>query len=615
MSSPTKALNPLSPERMNQQMMPGSPSLPSEIRGFQNKSSRGNSDVQGKIAFLNNLSRGNSPAAGAGSGGTTAALQRALLGREEAESALASASSQLSDAQSRERRLTERLDSLMEEFHNTKERQAHERSVFEKEIRKARKEAFRAGSTVVKMQEELKHARAEAKMLKEEIQVERESKDKARQEAFERAYALAGLTEELEVLKGRLRSVEANSHSDNLEAQAKKMNREDIGRMSLAEGDLAMFLTPTPRRPKRYAEDSVNSPLSRSADQTPVQQTPPKRQRLSDVTVHPEEDTAELDAQQDIIGELKDVLKHEKRLRIYAEDMVHFLQMECEFKRCACRLMEGGEADHTHEIEATNVHENEVTENPESDGNHATLESNQAQHLDPAGSTPVPTSPAVDAEPAVKKEKDEQNQEPVITFSPVTGTFRAFPSPIRDNNKRRQDSEAFQALGPQFHVHDELQRPPVRFSTEGSENAIETDSPIRTVSPTPTPMRAIRKSRATPQVILEHGAEDEFDQENIATTNVPLNTEPRSSNQFDKIEGTSVSREEALAQIRARRGRANSMKRSISLSESQLRSGGMGVTPVRTAKRTPGIENSNAKSQRDSVRSRRDLSAPVRMLR
>ncbi|KAJ6177455.1 hypothetical protein N7485_004369 [Penicillium canescens] len=336
--SPSKVLHPVSPERMNQQTIPASPSLPADLLTLHHKNARGVSEVQAKVAFLNGLSRGASP--GGSSAANNAAIQRAILGREEAESALATAQEELSEAESRERRISERLESLLEELHGTKERQGHERSIFEKEIRKARKEAFRAGSTLVKLQEELKHSKSEVKALKDEVTAERESKEKAKQEAFERAYALAGLTEELEVLKGKLRSLETDNHSSNLEVRAHEIRREDFDRMSLAEGDLA-FLT-TPRRPKRVAAGSVRSPaLEQEEDE--AEATPPKRPRLSDVAIKNERPASEagpVEVDEDVLEEMKEDLVFERRRRVAAEEMVHFLNIECQFERCSCRIAE-----------------------------------------------------------------------------------------------------------------------------------------------------------------------------------------------------------------------------------------------------------------------------------
>ena len=67
----------------------------------------------------------------------------------------------------------------MEELQTVKERQAHERQVFEKEVRRARKDAFKAGSNLVKAQEDLKEARVEVTTLKAEVDKERSGKEQA----------------------------------------------------------------------------------------------------------------------------------------------------------------------------------------------------------------------------------------------------------------------------------------------------------------------------------------------------------------------------------------------------------------------------------------------------
>ncbi|EAW07321.1 uncharacterized protein ACLA_020280 [Aspergillus clavatus NRRL 1] len=599
LSSPTKILNRLSPERMNQQFVPSSPSRASDLQ--QRKKTRGMSDVQARVAFLNNLSRGNSPANAAQpatSASVAAALQRAILGREEAESALASVSAQLTEAQSRERRISERLESLLEELQSAKERQAHERSVFEKEIRKARKEAFRAGSALVKLQEDLKHARMEAKGLKEEVQFEREAKEQAKQEAFERAYALAGLTEELEVLKGRLRNVEANNHSDNLEAQAKKIHSESIGRVSLVEGDLAFLTTPTPRRPKRPAEDSRISPFVKSTDQTPTQDTPPKRVRLSDVAPQQEDRNITLSStRHEMIDDLEEALKQEKKLRLDAEDMIEFLRMECEFKRCSCRLAEEEEeAMHIHVSRLDNIEVKDEHE-PTMEQDHQNSHVVQSQELNQPD---LPFSPLPKSQHTNNQRGDEQPEELLITFSPVTGTFKSVPSPARSPAKHPQS----EALG----AHQLLGSPlgAQRFNPQGSpfESIMEAEDPIHAFAPglepspthiqvpwdSPMPRYSMEDAQTTP------GQSDGY----LASHSVPL-------------PGMSIDREQALAQIRARRGRTNTIKRSVSANEATLLSAGTGVTPARGAQRIPGVQNSAMRIDRDKG-PRRDMSAPVRML-
>src|SRR5881392_3544448 len=90
-------LFPIPPDRINQQKMNTATILPGDPSQLQSKHARAASDVQAKVAFLNSLSRTHSPAPTLPSSTTTAALQRAILGREEAESALQATILQLSE--------------------------------------------------------------------------------------------------------------------------------------------------------------------------------------------------------------------------------------------------------------------------------------------------------------------------------------------------------------------------------------------------------------------------------------------------------------------------------------------------------------------------------------
>lgn len=601
-SSPSKVLNPVSPERMNQQTIPPSPSpsRPSDIMGVHRKS-RGLSDVQAKVAFLNNLSRGNSPASPAQtqqSAGNPAALQRAILGREEAESALRNVSEQLSEAQSRERRLSERLETLLEDLQSAKERQSNERSIFEKEIKKARKDAFRAGSAVVKIQEDLKEARAEVRSLREEVQVEQKAKNEAKQEAFERAYTLAGLMEEMEVLKKRLRASETAIHSHRLENRA-----QNVGRMSLADGDLALLMTPTPRRPKRSADATVLY----STNDSSTQCTPPKRPRLSDITPKQEEpqnqqNTKQEDIQNEMIEELQRLLDHEKQRRTDAEEMIHFMEMECQFKRCSCRLAEDSETACVHETTLSHEkRENEIAEAPHGKGEHAVPEPTKAPPARHSLRRSVhKPQHAMDVDNQVKNEEDMED--PVITFSPQTGTFRSMPSPQRPLGK---PSIPAHSTAPEPHVDEEsfAQSPLTRGPTERRSNLHDMDleryphappqaPPQATscVQYTPSPSTALNRTSQNSRMSVEQNTEFELDTSGYPVTKrVPLRPESRLSNQSTVVPGTPVSREEALAQIRARRGRANSMKRSVSAGEGLFK----GAAPPASSNRTQAQNGRN----------------------
>lgn len=623
LSSPTKVLNPVSPERMNQQtMMPASPSRSSEaFRSHHRKGSRGLSEVQSKVAFLNNLARGNSPApaspvsqsTGNASTANPPALQRAILGREEAETALQAVSAQLSEAQSRERRINERLESLAEELQSAKERQSNERSVFEKEIKKARKEAFRAGSAVIKIQEDLKQVRAEARGLRDEVQAEREAKDQAKQEAFERAYALAGLTEESEVLKERLRAAETSNHSHTLEARAQDMRKDDIGRLSLAEGDLAMLLTPTPRRPKRSAEDSVTSPLVHLTNDSSTQCTPPKRPRLSDYTPQQKEQyTAKIESQRDQLEELQQMLEHEKQRRIDAEEMMQFMQLECQFKRCSCRLAEDAETkcDHRHSSELPQKIAKKATKVAH-ENNAQNARPNRMQEARPHMRESMKSSrQAANDAPAHSGQNAATQEDSIVAFSPETGTFRTMPSPQKHEERPAAPSRLSAS-----HVHSEEELLAQSDLQDVHFGYHSVPAPSRSHLFTPSPSTAMGRIPQGPVSSVEQSAGFEADTSGYPITKrVPLRTEEsRLSSQSSVVPGTPISREQALAQIRARRGRASSMKRSISAGESIMQSAAPSAPSAGNSNQIPGVP-SKGTSESDAGY-RRDMSAPVRPYR
>ena len=114
-ASPGTPLFPVSPSRANTQQLPHSPSLPSLQRDSFLDRPR-SSDVQGKVAQFNNLSK----EAAQRRRENAAALERAVLGREEAESEtrrLREENSvlrkEIEEGRSRERRVGERVESVM----------------------------------------------------------------------------------------------------------------------------------------------------------------------------------------------------------------------------------------------------------------------------------------------------------------------------------------------------------------------------------------------------------------------------------------------------------------------------------------------------------------------
>jgi hypothetical protein len=627
--SPTKTpLYPASPDRINQQRLVGSPSLPSDLH---HKSS----EVQARIAFLNGLSRSGSPAPNgqhSSSASATAALQRAILGREEAESALARADAELSEAQSRERRISERLESLLEELQTTRERQAHERTLFEKEVRKARKEAFRAGSTLVKIQEELKLSKSENRTLKDDIRAEREAKENAKQEAFERAYALAGITEELQSLKDQLRAVEAANRS-SLQLEVNPIN-ENNEKPQIDYADQATCTTPVSRRPKRSADASEL--LITASQSIHEEETPTKKPRLSRRVSNKEnEDPEELQRQTDIIENLKTEIKFAQRQREKADEMIHFMKMECQFKRCSCRIAESQGYDYVHDKEWHKRSQERSVSQPRGEQQIHVREETPARSAHSPFESPAtamtPPTPEY-REPDLAKDM-QSTEDPEIAFCPTTGTFVSIPSPHAEMPDRPSEGplvlpNADEIASPRFEnpavptiEHDDLHPDTAHESYEvnPAESEIPLDepveySPVDPIDPIQNDDGCVAETQPSEQLPqpLPITPTEQFTnmREESITRTIPLQTEPRRSQNLSAvIPGTPVTREEALAQIRARRGRARSIvKRSASTSEATVRAQGQGATKT---KRIPGMAHSDTRSEPD-VGDRRDYSAPVR---
>lgn len=116
-ASPGTPLFPISPERANRQALSHSPSLPSNLHHpLQFAHSRENSDVQNKVAQFNSLSK----EAVQRRKDNEAAMRRAVLGREEAESEAKRwrdenrvLRKELEEGKTREKKVAERLESVM----------------------------------------------------------------------------------------------------------------------------------------------------------------------------------------------------------------------------------------------------------------------------------------------------------------------------------------------------------------------------------------------------------------------------------------------------------------------------------------------------------------------
>jgi hypothetical protein len=612
--SPGAPLYALSPERINQQRLPPSPSLPNHL----DKHHRSSSDVASKVAFLNSLSSATSPTR-LQSAPSHAALQRAILGREEAEAALHAANSQLVEAQVRERRISERIESLMEELQTVKERQAHERQVFEKEVRRARKDAFKAESNLVKAQEDLKEARVEAATLKAEVDKERSGKEQARQEAFERAYTLAGILEEMEVMRGKLRSAEAErdavlleqkatvvqGHESNKDHTDEDDNRDEMPEQPPEQHERHMCDTQTPklladrdlpdrspavrRRKNRFerllpVDSPENTPLINFGNRSGS-----KAQTNARLTADEENDEFMGDGDADLEDQLLDLraeLRWERSLRERADDMVHFLQMECQFKMCACRIAEQSGTRFIHDWDWERKQRAESAEGKQRQATAAESEAakgigsaeeeapsrcqtNQPAHgaaIPETGDVAVaslqerPLSTAADfhrSVPLLRPDERALSNQDYFDLSPPKPQY-ARPSTAMGIMRLQSPIRAV-PHSPLPSSTTPTKEPRSKASSGRTPKSTTTRSP--SASPYPITPRPKTPSRLVPRTI----------QAQTTTVMVPvrgLDDDDVFSPAAQNVPGTPISREAALAQIRARRDRARSVNLKTNLCKS-----------------------------------------------
>ncbi|KAF4545399.1 hypothetical protein BFW01_g10039 [Lasiodiplodia theobromae] len=307
------------------------------------------------------------------------------------------------ESRERERKVAKRLEVVMEELHRVKETHSHAQGLYEKEIRKARKEAFKSSSALVKMQEELKATRNSLRITQSGLESEKIKCAKREQEAFQAEYKLVGVQEELSKAREQIKTVE-----EERDALKTSLKEEEVARIA-AEGLIALPAS----RPGE--EDEFDSPkktpsklrvCSGSDKENFIPSSPSKNAELKS---------------------LHEDLAAERRRRERAEDTVEFMKMECQFQCCSCRMAElNGDNyihDDTFEKEMAKIRTSlpaSMTP-PISDGGDADVDTTTTSKRSVPANVSRPATP-----PHSATLSDEQRE---LLFSPSTGTFRSVPSP------------------------------------------------------------------------------------------------------------------------------------------------------------------------------------------
>lgn len=202
-------------------------------------------------------------------------------------------------------------------YGRVKETHAHTQALWEKEIRRARKENFKAQSNIVKLQEELKTARTAAKINEECLAREKERSHAREQEAFAARYNIVGVQEQLEQALHRIKVIE--QERDAFKTAAKN---EEVARIA-AEGRLPLptaddsddFASSANKKLKKRKRDSVKEGGRVSLSAMEI---------LSSAA-------SELE-----IEELSVQVRWERQRADRAQEMIEFLQAECQMHCCPC---------------------------------------------------------------------------------------------------------------------------------------------------------------------------------------------------------------------------------------------------------------------------------------
>ncbi|KAL9010769.1 MAG: hypothetical protein Q9173_004328 [Seirophora scorigena] len=572
-ASPGLPLFPVSPERANRQALSHSPSLPSNLQDpFKVAQSQENSDVKSKVAQFNTLSK----EAVQRRKDNEAAMRRAVLGREEAENETKrlkeenrGLSKDLEEGRARENRVAERIESVMEELHRTKETQAHAQGVYEKEIRRARKEAFKSSSALVKLQEELKATRNRYTLMREEVEAQKRKIKSKEEETFAAQYQLVGVQEELETAKRKTKVTE-----EERDALKTSLHQEEVARIA-AEGKIAL--------PPSQADDEFSSP---------------KKRRRESVKENLDPEAMEVEAPSEL-DNLKWELRMEKNLRNQAASLVDFMKMECQFRCCSCRIAEEQGAEYVNDGSyfgpAKAKHPTAAPKDRQAAPPPSIPPQDPQTTQPPSIPPPVPSdlshsSPRKGASRGTSP--SGQTTQMLINFSPSTG-----PLFTRASEPTKKDPLELPI------TNDLPELPPPTLETGNSTMSREEPThypfPTMTAQPQQPPQQSPRQQKfsasvRTPRPHNLHSPPTQrapsltshhptirsvtFPASNTVTTTVPLAPIPVSPDR-------TISRDEALAQIRQRRGRARSV--------------GRGMAPRRPVSRKGAEE-------------RRDLSAPAR---
>ncbi|KAH6606704.1 pap2 superfamily [Trichoderma cornu-damae] len=293
-----------------------------------------------------------------------AALKRAMVGREEAEAEMRRLKEEgrvlrqdIEEGKERERRVGERLETVMENYGRAKETHAHTQALWEKEIRRARKENFKAQSTIVKLQEDIKATRAATKLVEESLQHEKERSRAREQESSKAQSAVVQLQEDMKAARAATKLVEESLQQEKERGRAQEQEAfeakyqisslqeqldQALERIKLVEQerDAYKIAAKNEEVARLAAEGRIPLPADESDDEFA---SPPRKRRIGS-TIRCKDPRVSLSTMEVVssavseleIEQLTEQVQWERQRADRAQEMVEFMQAECQMNCCPC---------------------------------------------------------------------------------------------------------------------------------------------------------------------------------------------------------------------------------------------------------------------------------------
>lgn len=376
--------------------------------------------------------------------------------------------------------------------------------------------------------------------MREEVEAQRRKAEGRDEEVFAAQYRNVGLQEEVEKVKQQLKVAE---------------DERDTLKTSLKEEEVARIA----------AEGRIPLPVSEELDEFA---SPKKSRRHSDTDSFKENQDPLSPTENEEEASLQETLDFERKVRQRAEAQIDFMKMECQFRCCSCRIAESHGKDYVHDdslaqqpstcMPAVEDPQIVALEPPLADA-LAEEDSDTATQslLDHATPPPLsrPTTPPI-SPPTASTPRFQTDQFPStplssiaapqpgsdtpIQFSPTSGTFYTAPAPVQASSPTDpaptpdipQTPTALLRFSPQY---------PISIPAAPPADSPSPSSPPHQRYPTtprPLPIPPIHSHHTTQTI----------------TTTIPLAASP-----CPFTPNPTMTREQALEQIRQRRGRARSM--------------------------------------------------------